>query len=55
MAVGDIIFYSVYVLCIIVVVLHFAGFLLRRNMEWLVLAAAVAIFGVNILAFLKVI
>ena len=55
MAVGDIIFYTVYAICVVVVILHFTGFLLRRNMEWVVLASAVAIFAVNILAFLKII
>ena len=42
------IFYLVYMLSIIVLILHFTGWLLRRNMEWAVLAAAVALFSVNI-------
>jgi hypothetical protein len=49
------IFYIVYVLSIVVLILHFTGFLARRNMEWAVMAAAVALFGVNILDFLKII
>ncbi len=48
-------FYIVYILSVVVLVLHFTGFLARRNMEWVVLLAAVAIFAVNILDFLKVI
>ncbi len=46
------IFYIVYILSIIVLILHFTGFLARRNMEWAVLAAAVALFAVNILDYL---
>jgi hypothetical protein len=49
------IFYIVYVASIIVLVLHFTGFLARRNMEWAVLVAAIALFAVNILDFLNVI
>jgi hypothetical protein len=49
------IFYIVYIASIIVLVLHFTGFLARRNMDWDVLAAAVALFGVNILDYLAVI
>ncbi|NOG60485.1 MAG: hypothetical protein HND53_08310 [Proteobacteria bacterium] len=48
-------FYIVYILSVIVLVLHFTGFLARRNMDWVVLVAAVAIFAVNILDFLKII
>jgi len=48
-------FYIVYILSVIVLVLHFTGFLARRNMDWVVLLAAIAIFAVNILDFLKVI
>lgn len=51
----DLIFWVVYVLSILVLILHFTGFLVRRNMEWAVLAAAVALFGVNLLDFLKII
>jgi hypothetical protein len=48
-------FYIVYILSVVVLVLHFTGFLARRNMDWVVLVAAVAIFAVNILDFLKII
>ncbi|MFT5395887.1 MAG: hypothetical protein ACI85N_001075 [Gammaproteobacteria bacterium] len=48
-------FYIVYILSVVVLILHFTGFLARRNMDWVVLLAAVAIFGVNILDFLKII
>lgn len=51
----DLIFWVVYVLSIVVLVLHFSGFLARRNMEWMVLVAAVALFGVNLLDFLNII
>ena len=49
------IFYIVYVVSIIVLILHFTGFLARRNMEWLVLVAAIGLFAVNILDFMGVI
>ncbi len=49
------IFYVVYILSIIVLILHFTGWLLRRNMEWAVLVAAVALFSVNILDYMKII
>ena len=49
------IFWIVYVFSILVLILHFTGFLVRRNMEWAVLVAAVALFGVNLLDFLKII
>ena len=49
------IFYTVYVLSIIVLILHFTGWLLRRNMEWMVMVAAVALFTVNILDYMKII
>lgn len=49
------IFYIVYIASIVILVLHFTGFLARRNMEWTVLAAAVALFGVNILDYMAVI
>lgn len=47
-------FYIVYILSVVVLILHFTGFLARRNMDWVVLLAAVAIFAVNILDFLKI-
>lgn len=37
-------FYLVYLLAIIVVILHFTGWLKRRNLEWIVLVMAVGIF-----------
>lgn len=49
------IFYIVYVVSIIILILHFTGFLARRNMEWAVLAAAVGLFAVNILDYMKII
>lgn len=48
-------FYIVYILSVVVLILHFTGFLARRNMDWVVLLAAVAIFAVNVLDFLKII
>ena len=33
-----------YVVAIIILVLHFTGWLARNNLEWLVLALAVAVF-----------
>ena len=48
-------FYIVYILSVVVLILHFTGFLARRNMDWVVLVAAIAIFAVNILDFLKII
>jgi hypothetical protein len=49
------IFYIVYILSIVILVLYFTGFLARRNMEWTVMVAAVALFGVNILDYPKII
>lgn len=49
------IFYIVYILSIVILILHFTGFLARRNLEWTVLAAAVALFAVNILDYMQVI
>lgn len=48
------IFYIVYILSIIVLILHFTGFLARRNIEWAVMAAAVALLTVNILDIMDV-
>ena len=48
------IFYIVYILSIIILILHFTGFLARRNLEWTVMAAAVALFAVNILDFMNI-
>ena len=33
-----------YVTAVIILVLHFTGFLARRNLEWLVLVLAISIF-----------
>jgi len=41
-------FYAFYVIAIIVLILHFTGWLKRNNLEWLVLAVAVAVFPVVI-------
>ena len=49
------IFYIVYLLSIVILAMHFTGFLARRNMEWAVMVAAVALFAVNILDYLKII
>lgn len=49
------IFYIVYVLSIVVLILHFTGWLVRRNMEWMVFVAAVALFTVNILDYINII
>ncbi len=48
-------FYIVYIASVVILILHFTGFLARRNMDWVVLAAAIAIFTVNILDYLKII
>ena len=37
-------FYAFYVIAIIVLILHFTGWLKRQNLEWLVLVLAVATF-----------
>jgi len=49
------IFYIVYTLAIVVLILHFTGWLARRNMEWAVMVAAIALFAVNILDYLRII
>jgi hypothetical protein len=49
------VFYIVYTLAIVILILHFTGWLARRNMEWAVMAAAIALLGVNILDYLKII
>lgn len=49
------IFYIVYILSIIILILHFTGVLMRRNMDWMVMVAAVALFAVNILDYMKII
>jgi NADH:ubiquinone oxidoreductase subunit K len=49
------IFYTVYLLSIVILILHFTGWLVRRNMEWMVMVAAIALFAVNILDYMKII
>ena len=44
-------FYAFYVIAIIILILHFTGWLKRQNLEWLILLLAVAVFPVVI--FLK--
>lgn len=44
-------FYGFYIIALIILVLHFTGWLRRNNLEWLVLVLAVAIFPAVI--FLK--
>ena len=38
------IFYGFYVVAVIILILHFTGWLKRHNLEWLVLMLAVAVF-----------
>ncbi|HEY7655861.1 MAG TPA: hypothetical protein VH881_03265 [Burkholderiales bacterium] len=37
-------FYAFYVIAVIILILHFTGWLKRNNLEWLVLVLAVATF-----------
>jgi hypothetical protein len=37
-------FYAFYVVALIILILHFTGWLRRNNLEWLVLVLAVATF-----------
>jgi hypothetical protein len=37
-------FYAFYVIAIIILILHFTGWLKRNNLEWLVLVLAIATF-----------
>ena len=39
-------FYAFYVIAIVILVLHFTGWLRRNNLEWLMLVLAVAVFPV---------
>ena len=41
-------FYAFYVIAIIILILHFTGWLKRQNLEWLILLLAVAVFPVVI-------
>jgi hypothetical protein len=47
--------YIVYLFGLVTLILHFTGFLARKNLQWVVLVAPVAIFTVNILDFLRII
>jgi hypothetical protein len=42
-------FYAFYVVALIILILHFTGWLKRNNLEWLVLVLAVATFPAVIL------
>jgi hypothetical protein len=44
-------FYAFYVIAIVILILHFTGWLKSHNLEWLILVLAVAVFPVVI--FLK--
>ena len=37
-------FYAFYVVAIVILILHFTGWLKRNNLEWLMLVLAVAVF-----------
>ncbi len=39
-------FYAFYVIAIIILILHFTGWLRRNNLEWLILVLAVGVFPV---------
>jgi hypothetical protein len=45
---GKMAFYAFYVIAIIILILHFTGWLKRNNLEWLILLLAVAVFPVVI-------
>lgn len=49
------IFYIVYALVIAVLILYFTGWLRRRDIEWVVILAPVAVFAVITLGHLKII
>lgn len=38
------VFYGFYVVAIVILILHFTGWLKRNNLEWLVLVLAIATF-----------
>jgi hypothetical protein len=46
-----IMFYAFYVVAIVILILHFTGWLKRNNLEWMMLVLAVAVFPAVI--FLK--
>ena len=37
-------FYAFYVIAIVILILHFAGWLKRNNLEWVMLVLAAAVF-----------
>lgn len=37
-------FYAFYAIAIVILILHFTGWLKRNNLEWLILVLAVAVF-----------
>jgi hypothetical protein len=49
------IFYITCTLALVVLILHFTGWLARRSMEWVVLLTPAAVFAVIILDYLKII
>ena len=49
------IFYIVYALAFVVLILYFTRWLTRRNIEWVVLLAPVAVFTVLALDYLRII
>lgn len=49
------VFYIVYALAVVILILHFTGWLARRNMDWVVLSTPVAVFAVIILDYMKII
>jgi len=38
------VFYAFYAIAIVILILHFTGWLKRNNLEWLILVLAVAVF-----------
>ncbi len=49
------IIYITFALAIVVLILHFTGWLVRWRMEWVVLLTPVAVIAVIILDYLKII
>lgn len=49
------VFYIVYIVAIVILIMHFTGFFMRRNMEWVVLLSPIAVFAVIILDYMKII
>jgi len=42
------VFYAFYVIAIIILILHFTGWLRRNNLEWLILVLAISVFPIVI-------